>query len=174
MPAPLVEDQVAQRLLRFQRPPFQIHLAPPRKEHGQRDRRRRGGERYSSPPVFHRPNSSAACRSWPRSSATSETTPGVDAGHQPVRVLALVVPQSKGGRKKFRFKNKLMSLDGSIIDLSVSMFDWAKYRRSTLAALLRQQLFFYRDLWAWLDDPFQAPPALVGVHDDAQQLEITW
>ena len=31
--------------------------------------------------------------------------------------------QSQGGRKKFRFKNKLMSLDGSIIDLSVSMFD---------------------------------------------------
>src|ERR1700723_2391134 len=43
---------------------------------------------------------------------------------------------------------------------------------STLAALLRQQLFFYRDLWAWLDDPFQAPPALAGVHDDAQQLWI--
>src|SRR5450756_1892826 len=31
--------------------------------------------------------------------------------------------RSQGGRKKFRFKNKLMSLDGSIIDLSVSMFD---------------------------------------------------
>src|SRR5450756_2096624 len=38
--------------------------------------------------------------------------------------------RSQGGRKKFRFKNKLMSLDGSIIDLSVSMFDWAKYRRT--------------------------------------------
>jgi len=36
---------------------------------------------------------------------------------------------SQGGRKKFRFKNKLMSLDGSIIELSVSMFDWAKYRQ---------------------------------------------
>jgi len=35
--------------------------------------------------------------------------------------------RSQGGRKKFRFKNKLMSLDGSIIDLSVSMFDWAKF-----------------------------------------------
>ena len=30
--------------------------------------------------------------------------------------------RSQGGRKKFRFKNKLVSLDGSIIDLSVSMF----------------------------------------------------
>ena len=52
-----------------------------------------------------------------------------------------------------------------------SKFAWSL---STLAALLRQQLFFYRDLWAWLDDPFGAPPALAGVHDDVQQLEITW
>src|SRR6266849_5596855 len=52
-----------------------------------------------------------------------------------------------------------------------STFSWSL---SNLAALLRQQLFFYRDLWAWLDDPFQAPPALAGIHDDAQQLTITW
>jgi IS4 transposase len=52
-----------------------------------------------------------------------------------------------------------------------SSFSWSL---STLAALLRQQLFFYRDLWVWLDDPFQSPPALAGVHDDAQQLGITW
>jgi hypothetical protein len=32
-------------------------------------------------------------------------------------------------RRKFRFRNKLMSLDGSIIDLSATMFDWAKYRQ---------------------------------------------
>ena len=36
---------------------------------------------------------------------------------------------ARGGRRKFRFKNKLMSLDGSIIELSVTMFDWAKYRQ---------------------------------------------
>jgi hypothetical protein len=52
-----------------------------------------------------------------------------------------------------------------------STFSWSL---SNLAALLRQQLFFYRDLWVWLDDPFQAPPALAGLHDDAQQLAITW
>jgi len=52
-----------------------------------------------------------------------------------------------------------------------STFAWSL---STLAALLRQQLFFYRDLYVWLDDPFQSPPALAGVHDDAQQLAITW
>ena len=37
---------------------------------------------------------------------------------------------SKSRRKKFRFKNKLMSLDGSVIDLSVSMYDWTKYQRT--------------------------------------------
>ena len=52
-----------------------------------------------------------------------------------------------------------------------STFSWSL---STLAALLRQQLFFYRDLWAWLDDPFQAPPALAALHDGAQQLAIAW
>jgi hypothetical protein len=50
-------------------------------------------------------------------------------------------------------------------------FNWSL---STLAALLRQQLFFYRDLWSWLNDPFQPPPALVGIHDEPQQLAITW
>jgi len=52
-----------------------------------------------------------------------------------------------------------------------SRFSWSL---SNLAALLRQQLFFYRDLYVWLDDPFQAPPALAGVHDDVRQLAISW
>ncbi len=30
-------------------------------------------------------------------------------------------------RKKFRFKNKLVSLDASVIDLSLSLFDWAQF-----------------------------------------------
>ncbi|NLT68725.1 MAG: IS4 family transposase [Acidobacteria bacterium] len=34
------------------------------------------------------------------------------------------------GRKKFRFKNKLVSLDSTTIDLSVSLFDWARFRRT--------------------------------------------
>lgn len=48
-----------------------------------------------------------------------------------------------------------------------SSFGWSL---SNLVALLRQQLFVYRDLYQWLDDPFQAPPALAGVHD--MQLEL--
>jgi len=43
-----------------------------------------------------------------------------------------------------------------------SQYGWSL---SNLVALVRQQLFVYRDLYQWLDDPFQAPPALAGVHD---------
>jgi hypothetical protein len=28
---------------------------------------------------------------------------------------------------------------------------------SNFCVLLRQQLFVYRDLWKWIDDPFQTP-----------------
>jgi hypothetical protein len=34
-------------------------------------------------------------------------------------------------------------------------FGWSL---SNLVALLRMNLFVYRDLWTWLDDPFAAPP----------------
>ena len=34
------------------------------------------------------------------------------------------------GRRKFRFKNKLVSIDSTVIDVSLSMFDWAKYQRT--------------------------------------------
>ena len=33
-------------------------------------------------------------------------------------------------KNKFRFKNKLVSLDSTVIDLCVSVFDWAKFRRT--------------------------------------------
>ena len=34
------------------------------------------------------------------------------------------------GKKKFRFKNKLYSLDSTVIDLCLSLFDWAKFRQT--------------------------------------------
>jgi len=43
-----------------------------------------------------------------------------------------------------------------------STFGWSL---SNLVAMLRLQLFVYRDLHAWLNAPFQAPPALEGIHD---------
>jgi hypothetical protein len=43
-----------------------------------------------------------------------------------------------------------------------STFGWSL---SNLAALLRHQLFVYRELYAWLNNPFEPPPALEGIHD---------
>lgn len=40
------------------------------------------------------------------------------------------------GPRKFRFKNKLYSLDSSVIDLCVTLFDWAKFRRTKGAVKL--------------------------------------
>ena len=50
-----------------------------------------------------------------------------------------------------------------------SQYGWSL---SNLVALLRHQLFVYRDLYAWLEAPFEAPPALAGVHDQQLALEF--
>ena len=44
-------------------------------------------------------------------------------------------------------------------------FGWSL---SNMVALLRQQLFVYRDLWIWLNAPFQPPPAPVSVSQPLQ------
>jgi len=41
-----------------------------------------------------------------------------------------------GRKKKFRFKNKLVSLDSSTIDLCLSLYDWAKFRSTKGAVKL--------------------------------------
>jgi len=40
------------------------------------------------------------------------------------------------GRRKFRFKHKLLSLDATLIDLCASVFDWARFRRTKGAVKL--------------------------------------
>ena len=47
-----------------------------------------------------------------------------------------------------------------------STFGW---HLSNFMVLLRQQLFVYRDLWKWINDPFQAPEA-----PPTHQLELTF
>src|SRR6516162_6478005 len=37
---------------------------------------------------------------------------------------------ARSRRRKFRFKNKLLSLDATVIDLCASLYDWAKFRRT--------------------------------------------
>jgi len=44
------------------------------------------------------------------------------------------------GRHKFRFKNPLISMDASLIQLSLSMFEWAEFRRTKGALKLHLQL----------------------------------
>jgi len=44
--------------------------------------------------------------------------------------------QLEFGKRKFRFKNRLFSLDASLIRLCASLFDWAKYRQTKGAVKL--------------------------------------
>jgi hypothetical protein len=40
------------------------------------------------------------------------------------------------GKRKFRFKSKLVSIDSTVIDLCLSMYDWARFRRTKGAVKL--------------------------------------
>ena len=64
-------------------------------------------------------------------------------GHRPWQLfekvfygLYEIVAAKVVGKKKFRFKNKLVSLDSTVIDLCLSMYDWAKFRRTKGAVKL--------------------------------------
>jgi IS4 transposase len=49
-------------------------------------------------------------------------------------------------------------------------FGWSL---SNLAALLRQQLFIFRDLQAWLNNPLEGPPMALQVAEQAP-LPLVW
>ncbi|MBN1766147.1 MAG: IS4 family transposase [Sedimentisphaerales bacterium] len=57
-------------------------------------------------------------------------------------------------QRRFRFKNPLMSIDASTIDLCLSMFDWARFRRTKGAVKLHLMLDHQGCLpcWAWITD----------------------
>lgn len=64
-------------------------------------------------------------------------------GHRPWQLfekvfhgLFAVVAAKVIGKKKFRFKNKLVSLDSTVIDLCLSLYDWAKFRSTKGAVKL--------------------------------------
>ena len=52
-----------------------------------------------------------------------------------------VVNNSGTWKKKFKFKNKLVSLDSSTITLSLSLYDWASYQRAKGAVKLHFHSF---------------------------------
>jgi len=47
-----------------------------------------------------------------------------------LKILDRCRSQVNHGKRKFRFKNKLISMDSSIVDLCLEIFDWAHYRRT--------------------------------------------
>jgi hypothetical protein len=55
-------------------------------------------------------------------------------------LLETVQKETPGKKRKFRFNNKLLSLDATIIDLCESVFDWAKFRRTKGAVKLHMLL----------------------------------
>jgi len=55
---------------------------------------------------------------------------------QVFQVLYANVAAHVRGPRKFRFKHKLVSLDSTLIDLCLSMYDWAKYMRTKGAVKL--------------------------------------
>jgi hypothetical protein len=46
------------------------------------------------------------------------------------QILAICHAESPGKKKKFRFKNKLLSLDSTTVDLCLNLFPWAKFRQT--------------------------------------------
>lgn len=71
-------------------------------------------------------------------SAPSHSTLSYANEHRPWELYQLVFlklldrchSQIKPGKRKFRFKNKLISMDSSVVDLCLEIFDWAHFRRT--------------------------------------------
>lgn len=82
-------------------------------------------------------------------------------GHRPWELYQKVFVQllercrmQVGGKKKFRFKNKLVTLDSTTIDLCLSIFDWARFRRTKGAIKLHLLLDHegYLPEFAWVTE----------------------
>jgi hypothetical protein len=100
--------------------------------------------------------------------------------YQELFLILLHRLQGQGiGEKKFRFKNKLVSLDSAIIDLSPSLFNWAHFRRTKGAIRLHLLLDHdgYLPTFAWITEGKVADiqiarqmafaPGTIGVDDRA-------
>ncbi len=74
--------------------------------------------------------------------APSRTTLSYANAHRPWQLYEQVFSQllarcqAVAGAKKFRFKNKLLSIDATVIDLCAEMFPWATFRRTKGAVKL--------------------------------------
>lgn len=89
--------------------------------------------------------------------APSRSTLSYANGHRPWQLFEQVFYQLldrcrhvAGPKKTFRFKNKLVSLDASVIDLCAELFPWATFRRTKGAVKLHMTLDHDGCLPTWL------------------------
>src|SRR5881409_866147 len=75
--------------------------------------------------------------------APNKSTLAYANAHRPWELYQTLFEQLLGkcqllarGKKKFRFHNKLYSMDSTVIDLCLSLFDWAKFRQTKGAVKL--------------------------------------
>jgi hypothetical protein len=70
------------------------------------------------------------------------------------KLLASTYEWSGRRKRKFRFKNPLISMDSTVIDLCLSMYEWAKFRRAKGAVKIHLQLDHqdYLPRWALITD----------------------
>jgi len=107
--------------------------------------------------------------------APSKSTLAYANGHRPWELYETIFGQlylkckvEASPNRKFRFKNKLFSLDSSIIDLSLSLFPWAKF--NTMKGAIKLHLLLDHDEYL----PSYAVLTDARAHDAivAQQMEF--
>jgi len=70
------------------------------------------------------------------------------------QTLKVVQALAAGNKRKFKSKNPLYSLDSSVIDLCLKVFDWARFQRTKGAVKLHLLLDHqgYLSCWAYLSN----------------------
>jgi hypothetical protein len=80
------------------------------------------------------------------------------------RLLEKCQTMARFQKRKFRFKNKLFSLDASVIELCVTLFDWAKFRQTKGAVKLH----------LLLDHDGYLPVFATVTEGDVHEVNVAW
>lgn len=80
------------------------------------------------------------------------------------RLLEKCQTMARFQKRKFRFKNKLFSLDASVIELCVTLFDWAKFRQTKGAVKLH----------LLLDHDGYLPVFATVTEGDVHEINVAW
>ncbi len=80
------------------------------------------------------------------------------------RLLEKCQTMARFQKRKFRFKNKLFSLDASVIELCLSLFDWASFRQTKGAVKLH----------LLLDHDGYLPTFATVTEGDVHEVKVAW